>query len=69
MMATIRLEGLSDEGRDIEPKQTSRLPTMSDHEIDLGLVQIALKVGFACAVAGLVVVGGFFFVRFLAGSH
>jgi len=42
---------------------------MSDHEIELSLVQIALRVGFACAVTVMVVAGSFFFVRFLAGHH
>ena len=42
---------------------------MSDHQLDLSLVQIGLRAAFACTVTGMVVVGSFFFVRYLAGIH
>jgi hypothetical protein len=42
---------------------------MFDQELDLSLVQIALRAGFACTVTAAVGIGAFFFVRFLAGSY
>ena len=38
---------------------------MSDHELDLSLVQIGVRVGLACAVTLVMAVGAFFLLRLL----
>jgi len=39
---------------------------MSDHPLDLVLVQIGMRVGMACVIAAVIAVGALFVIRFLA---
>jgi hypothetical protein len=41
---------------------------MSDHPLDLELIQIAVRVGMACAITAVIAVGVILVVRFLAGA-
>jgi hypothetical protein len=41
---------------------------MSDHRLDLNLIQIAVRVGMACAFTVVIAVGTVLVVRFLAGA-